>query len=99
MTPGLIDAILVVVALEAVFLGGFLVHASAPHLIPPLCLYLASGASILLALRAALSAAAPHWIELSLLASLVTHAASLWVLYRVLQRASPFGLQRGEQAG
>jgi hypothetical protein len=40
--------------------------------------YLASGAALLLALRAALAGAEWHWIALALLAAFITHLADLY---------------------
>lgn len=89
ITPGWIDAIVVAVVLESAVLSMFLLHASAARLVAPLLLYLASGASLLLALRAALAAADANWIAIALLASLLTHATSLGMLYRRLHREAP----------
>jgi hypothetical protein len=89
ITPGMIDAIVAGVALEFAGLGALLLHARAPHLLGVLFLYLASGACLLLALRASLADAGMHWIALALLASLIAHAASLWHSQRVFFRAAP----------
>jgi hypothetical protein len=90
ITPGMLDAIVAGVALEFVGLAALLVHARSPRLIVPLLLYLASGAFLLLALRASLAGAATAWIALALLASLVVHVASLVRTHRIFfGEASP----------
>lgn len=84
ITPGLIDAILVGIGIESGLLAAGLVRRSARRWIAPLLLFLASGAFLMLALRAALADAGPVWIAASLLGSLVSHLATLWLLHREL---------------
>lgn len=84
ITPAVVDAIVGAVAVEFAALGLWLAHAGARRLVAPLFLHLASGAFLLLALRASLAAAGPHWIALALGAALVAHAASLWQSQRTL---------------
>lgn len=80
--PRLIDGILVFVGVELVAVGGALFGSSAAEWLPAWLLYLASGAFLLLALRASLAAAQPHWIAAALLSSLLAHAGLLgWWLW------------------
>lgn len=83
VTPRSVDAILALVALELVGIGALLVRSSAADLLAPWALYLASGAFLLLALRAALSGAEAHAIALALLMSFLSHGALLMWLLRV----------------
>ncbi len=84
ITPGLIDAILVGIGIESGLLAAGLVRRSAGRWIAPLLLFLASGAFLMLALRAALADAAHIWIAAALLGSLVSHLATLGLLHREL---------------
>jgi len=77
ITPVWIDAILVLVLLELAASAAWLARRGALVLIAPLSLYLASGAALLLALRAALAGAASAWIAAALLASGVVHVLAL----------------------
>lgn len=86
ITTGWIDAILVGIGIEAALLAAGLLRMSARRWIAPLLLFLASGAFLMLALRAALAEADSVWIAASLLGSLVAHAATLWILHRELSR-------------
>jgi hypothetical protein len=79
-----VDLIVVAIALECVGLAAWLVHAGATRLVTPLLLHLASGALLLLALRASLAGAASAWIAAALLGSLATHLLSLRRSYRAL---------------
>ncbi|MDJ0852109.1 MAG: hypothetical protein QNK04_27385 [Myxococcota bacterium] len=88
ITPAWIDAILVLVVLEFVAVGAWLAHASAGRLVLPFSLFLASGAALLLALRAALARAEAPWIALALLAALVCHLLTLWQAWRAIARGS-----------
>jgi len=94
VSPGAIDAILALVLLELVGIGLLLVRVGAPQWVAPFSLHLAAGAGLLLALRASLAGAAPHWIALALGASFVSHGLSLWGSYRVLARPGPEGAGR-----
>jgi hypothetical protein len=93
INPALVDAIVAAVVLEFAALALLLVHGRAAHLVVPLFLYLASGAFLLLALRASLAAAAPVWIAGALLASLGAHLLSLRQGYRALIRLRPTPLR------
>lgn len=93
VTPAFVDAIVAGVLLECVGLGTWLVWTGAGRLVTPLCLYLASGACLLLALRASLAEAGAQWVLLPLAAALVAHVASLWRSKRVFLAGSP-GLGR-----
>lgn len=91
LRPRVVDAILGLVALELLAVGLVLARASAPALIAPWSLYLASGAALLLALRFALAAGEPRWIALALLASLAAHVALLgWLVATPLYGAPPY---------
>jgi hypothetical protein len=94
ITPALVDAIVAAVALEFAALALLLAHGRAAHLVMPLFLYLASGAFLLLALRAALAEAAPVWIAGALLGSLGAHLLSLRQAHRTLVRTRPAPLGR-----
>jgi len=87
VTPGLVDAILVAVALEFAALCALLWRAGAQRLVLPLLLYLASGAFLLAALRAAIASPTSEGIAAALLASLLAHAASLAQGYRALRHS------------
>jgi len=89
VTPAWIDAIIGLVVLEFLALRWLLVRASAGRLVAPLLLFLASGAFLLAALRAALADAASPWVASFLLAAFVTHAACLVQLPRRILRPVP----------
>lgn len=93
VTPGLVDAIVAVVGLEIAGLAGLLLHARATRWIAPLCLHLAAGAFLLLALRASL-AGDGAWVAPALLASGAAHASALWQAYLVLFRERVEPLRR-----
>jgi hypothetical protein len=86
VTPALVDLIVAAVALELAGATALLWRARLTRWLTPLFLYLASGACLLLALRAALSGAGSDWIAAALLASLVAHGASLIWAWRALFR-------------
>ena len=86
ITPGLIDAILVGIGIESGLLVAGLFRISARRWIAPLLLFLASGAFLMLSLRAALADADSAWIAATLLGSLVTHLATLLLVHRELSR-------------
>jgi len=86
VTSGVVDAILGGVAVEGIVGSVLLARASARHWIAPFALYLASGASLLLALRMALAGEAASWVAAGLLAGLGTHLGSLWLFRRTLVR-------------
>jgi len=71
----LVDAILVLVAVEAAFL--FALRRRFRWSTAGVLANLAAGAFLLLALRGALTGAAAHWIMLALAAALVAHLADL----------------------
>jgi len=85
VTPATIDAIVAGMVLEFVGLALLLVRAQAGALAAPLFLHLASGACLLLALRAALATPDTPWIGVALLASLAAHVGSLLGVQRVLR--------------
>jgi hypothetical protein len=78
VTPTLLDAIVGGVVLECAGLGTWLVRTGAGRLVVPLCFHLASGAFLLLAVRASLASAGTDWIAVALAASLLAHLAALW---------------------
>ncbi len=84
VTPGTLDLILALVALEAVGLAGLLALRGAMRLVAPALLHLAAGGLLLLAVRAALADPGSPVVALALLASLLAHAASLVVSARAL---------------
>jgi hypothetical protein len=71
-----VDLILVLIGAEAVLLYAFRRWNSARAL-APFAWTLASGASLLLALRASLVSAPWFWVAACLLAALITHLADL----------------------
>jgi hypothetical protein len=73
----IVDAILVLVVLEAALLAAW--HARTGRGIPPAALAttLASGGALMLAVRAALVGAWWGWVALCLLAALLAHLADL----------------------
>lgn len=83
---GVVDLILLLVALEAaVLLGWSALHDAG--LAPPDYLFnLAAGAALMLALRASLAGAGAGWIGAALSAALVLHAADLWRRVRSSRR-------------
>ena len=89
----IIDAILVLVAIEAAFLLAWRARTGrGPAPIPLLC-NLASGASLMLALRAALTGAA--WpVAACLIASLVAHLSELVLRFRADARPAPRAAER-----
>lgn len=88
--PGMIDAILVLVAVEAIAVRHWLARHGAAHRTSVALAVLASGAGLLLAARAAL--AGDHGlVALALLASGVAHAVSLWLGAREAIDASRAG--------
>lgn len=81
VSPGTIDAILVLIALEFLLMGGVLVRIDGGTLLEPWSYYLVSGAALMVALRAALAGSDLRWISLMLLVSLIAHVALLgWLL-------------------
>jgi hypothetical protein len=89
VTPGMIDLIIGMVVVEFAVLGVVLLRQRAGRLTIPLLLYLTSGASLLLALRAALTDPGQPWVGVALLASLIAHVASLWRSYPLVQLVRP----------
>lgn len=79
---GLVEAILALVALEAVLLAVVLRRMGRGAALPGLFATLLSGAALLLALRAALIGADAVWIGAWLAAALVAHLADLWLRLR-----------------
>ncbi len=69
------------VLVELGVLGAWLARSARTRLVRPLALYLASGVSLLLALRGALAHTGDAWIGVALLAGLASHLAFLvWLL-------------------
>lgn len=73
----LVEAILLLVLAEAILLALLLRRPPARRRLAPLLATLASGAALLLALRAALVGAGAVWIAAFLLAALVAHIVDL----------------------
>lgn len=76
----IIDAVLVLVAAEAVLILAWR-RRGGPGA-GPLLVTLASGAFLMLALRAALAGAAWFWLALALLGALAAHLTDLWLRLR-----------------
>ena len=74
LSPWMIDAILIGVALEFLLLRAFLAKANAHHLIALLFFFLMSGGFLLAAVRLALTNAPQAFIALALLSAFVSHA-------------------------
>jgi len=72
-----IDLILVLIGAEAAMIYAFRRSNPARASLAPLAWTLASGASLLLALRASLVSAAWFWIAACLVAALITHLVDL----------------------
>lgn len=83
---GVVDFILLLVAIEAAaLLGWSSLRAGGPA--PPDYLFnLAAGAALMLALRGALAGAGDGWIGAALSVALVMHAADLWRRVRSSRR-------------
>lgn len=82
ISGGLVDAILVLVALEGVVLAALLRRSGRAAALPGLLATLLSGAALLLALRAALIGAGAVWIGAWLAAALAAHLLDLWLRLR-----------------
>lgn len=78
ITPTTIDAILVVIVLEAIGLSWWVRRSDRTQLIGPLLLFLASGAALMMALRAALNEASETMMSILLLVAGLLHVACLW---------------------
>jgi len=89
VTPTLLDGILAGVACEALVLGGLAWRRAGPPLLLALLLYLASGAALLLALRASLVDPGSPGVAVGLSVSLPAHLASLWSIHRLLPSPGP----------
>lgn len=84
-TGRIIDLILVLVAVEAVVLlgwGRMSGRGPAPAALAALAAHLASGASLMLAVRAALTGAGWVWVAACMLAALTAHLVDLYLTVR-----------------
>ncbi len=94
-----IDVILALMALEAVALYAYGRRTGRGIAAPDVLINLAAGASLMLAVRAALTDAGPGWIAVCLIASLAAHAADLKRRWRRRTAAADRGAAPGPAAG
>lgn len=73
----IIDLVLAVMLAEAVVLGAYAARTGQGIAWPDIAINLVAGASLMLAVRAALVGAASHWLVGCLLASLLAHGLDL----------------------
>lgn len=79
---GFVDAVLVLVVVEAIVLVAWRVRTGAGIAPASLVATLAAGAFLLVALRGALTGAGPAWIAASLLAAGMAHCIDLALRWR-----------------
>lgn len=82
LSPGLIDLILALIALEGIALSVWLARRGAGALIGPVICFLLSGAALMVALRGAVAGWGMLLIQAALLASLILHLACLALGWR-----------------
>jgi hypothetical protein len=73
----IVDVILALMLAEAVFLAAYTTRTGGGVAFADIAINLVAGASLLLAVRAALVGAAPQWLIACLLVSLAAHGADL----------------------